>query len=55
MLGWLFSRKRIWKNKDFDLPVTFIKKVGSANGVEYAEVEFEGKTSFVPYKELFRK
>ena len=50
-----FTKKRIWKSKDFDLPVTFIKKVGSANGVEYAQVEYEGKISFVPYKELFRK
>ena len=55
MFDWIFTKERIWKNKDFDIPVTLIKRVGSANGVEYAEVQFEGKTSFVPYKELFRK
>ena len=54
MLAWLFSKKRIWKNKDYDIPVTFIRKAGCVDGVEYAEVEFEGKVSFVPYKELHR-
>jgi hypothetical protein len=53
MFGWLFSKKRVWRNKDYDIPVTFICKVGKVNGVVYAQVEFEGKTSFVPYKELY--
>ena len=55
MLSWIFTRKRIWRSKDFDLPVTFIKKVGTANGIEYAQVEYDGSTSFVPSNELFRK
>jgi hypothetical protein len=54
MLSYLFTRKRIWKSKDYDIPVIFIRKVGCVNGVEYAEVEFEGKTSFVPFKELYK-
>jgi hypothetical protein len=46
-------RHYVWRNKDYDIPVTFIKIAGSKNGVEYAQVEYEGNTSYVPAKELF--
>lgn len=52
---WLYPTKYVWRNRDYDIPVTFIKIVGSKDGVEYAEVQYEGQTSFVPMKELVRK
>lgn len=48
-------RQYVWRNKDHDIPVKFIKVAGAMNGVEYAQVEYEGNTSFVPLKELIRK
>ena len=55
MIRFLFGRRKcVWRNKDHDIPVTFIRVAGSKDGVKYAEVEYEGKTSFVPLKELYR-
>lgn len=44
--------KYVWRNKDHDIPVIFIEVAGVANGVEYAQVEYEGVQSFVPMNEL---
>lgn len=45
-------RQYVWRSKDYDIPVKFIKVVGSYNNIEYAQVEYEGNSSFVPVKEL---
>lgn len=43
----------VWRTNDSDFPVTFIKVAGSANGVEYAEVEYQGGSrTYVPRHEL---
>ena len=44
----------VWRNNDHDIPVKLIKVAGISNGVPYAEVEFEGRVSYVPLKELVR-
>lgn len=46
-------RKYVWRNKNHDIPVTFLQSAGSMNGVEYAQVEYENKVSFVPMSELY--
>ena len=54
LLDILYGRRQyVWRSKDYDIPVTFIKIAGSKDGVEYAQVEYEGNSSFVPVKELF--
>jgi hypothetical protein len=45
-------RQYVWRSKDYDIPVKFIKVVGSYNSIEYAQVEYEGNSSFVPLNEL---
>jgi hypothetical protein len=49
----LFNRQCVWHSKDYDILVKFIKVAGIKDGVEYAQVEYEGNTSFVPLNELF--
>ncbi len=44
----------VWRNKDNDIPVKLIKVAGIMNGVSYAQVEYEGRVSYVPLKELVR-
>jgi len=45
-------RQYVWRSKEYDIPVKFIKIVGSWNSIEYAQVEYEGNSSFVPLNEL---
>ena len=53
LLDILYGRRQyVWRSKDYDIPVNFIKVAGSKDGVEYAQVEFEGNTSFVPVSEI---
>lgn len=42
----------VWRTETSDFPVTFIKVAGSAKGVEYAEVEYQGSRTYVPRHEL---
>lgn len=46
--------KYVWRNKDHDIPVEFVTLAGVMNGVVYAEVKYEGRTSYVPRDELHR-
>jgi len=48
-----FRRKYVWRSKDHDIPVKLIKVAGTMNGVSYAEVEYEGRATYVPLKELY--
>ena len=41
-----------WRNKDHDIPVTFVKVAGEFAGVKFAEVKYEGTHSYVPLEEL---
>ena len=53
----LFRRRKqcFWKNKDYDIPVTFVRVAGEFGGVKFAEVKYEEKTSYVPFDELVYK
>lgn len=55
MFFFLFRRPKyhyVWQNADHDIPVKFIRIAGRYGNEEYAEVEFEGKRSYVPAKEV---
>lgn len=45
----------IWRNKDYDIPVEFIRVAGESNGRKYALVSLDGRNSYVPADELVRK
>lgn len=52
----LFSRvqprQHYWCNQDNDIPVTFVRVAGEFAGVKFAEVQYDGKTSYVPLNEI---
>jgi hypothetical protein len=49
------KKQYYWVTKDQDFPVEFISIAGEAGGARFAEVLYEGKTSYVPYEELVWK
>lgn len=53
ILGSIFYKEEyVWRNQDFDIPVTFICVAGELHGRKFAKVFFEGKESYVPMDEL---
>ena len=60
-VSWMFKlrffrrkpRKYVWRNKDYDIPVIFVGSAGSLDGIEFAKVIYNERTSFVPMSELF--